>query len=110
MNNDLIRRETLYFAVRNVKKTAELFSNDDYRIGYISALSLIEGILADAPAVDAEPVKHGIWEPDCWRFECSLCHKYFNLDECYSGEATAEMNYCPHCGARMDGRVKVEND
>lgn len=48
-------------------------------------------------------VRHGIWEPDPYAFVCSECHRKFCLDFNYGGEITAHMNYCPHCGARMDG-------
>lgn len=66
-------------------------------------VATVEMVVKDTPTIEAEPVRHGIWEPDRWRFECSLCHKWFNIDFNYYGEPTAEMNYCPHCGARMDG-------
>lgn len=50
-----------------------------------------------------EFVRHGIWEPDPYRFVCSECHKWFKLDFNYDDVPTAHMNYCPNCGARMDG-------
>lgn len=51
------------------------------------------------PAEDAVPVKHGRWiiadyeEPR--RYGCSECHRMVWQLE----------NYCPSCGARMDGDV-----
>lgn len=72
---------------------------------------IVKAVLAaidSAPSIDAEPVKHGIWEPDWLRFECSLCHKWFKLDFDYSETPTASMNYCPNCGARMDGDVNEQ--
>ena len=58
-------------------------------------------VLNHFPTVDAEPVRHGRWNkikyPDenftFW--ECSACG--------YQSEAKAFHNYCPHCGAKMDG-------
>lgn len=57
-------------------------------------------ILGDMPTIG--PVKHGHWIEDAgpeyfgylgWK--CSLC-----------GEGTDENgNYCPNCGAKMDGEV-----
>lgn len=35
--------------------------NQDYGTGYFSALSVVEGMLAYAPTVDAVPVVHGRW-------------------------------------------------
>lgn len=73
---------------------------------------IIEGIVKavraaidSAPAIDAEPVKHGIWEPDPYAFLCSKCHKWLEVRE-----ATASMNYCPHCGAKMDGGAENAAD
>lgn len=47
------------------------------------------------PTVDAVPVVHG-------RFvdaECSVCRWFGNIVE------TRHYNYCPNCGAKMDGDV-----
>lgn len=68
--------------------------------------------LADAveemPTVDAEVVVHGQWEEseDDWFgttvYTCSKCREEFVLVE-----GTPEQNlwnYCPNCGAKMDGK------
>ena len=68
------------------------------------AMKLLEKKVADAPTIEAEPVKHGRWH-DCYQIDefhyiriCSECanrnvfHKYDSVG-----------NYCPNCGARMDG-------
>ncbi len=50
------------------------------------------------PTVDAEPVKHGRWLHNDMilnRQKCSECGFY--SDDLQSD------NYCPNCGARMDG-------
>lgn len=47
-----------------------------------------------APTVDAEPVKHAHWECGC------IC------SECESVNGERGTDYCPHCGARMDGDTK----
>ncbi len=60
--------------------------------------------IVNAPAVEAEPVRHGQWI-DCmvrdWR--CSECGeaicKVRNVDGyCYDDKP----NYCPNCGAKMN--------
>ena len=53
-------------------------------------------ILRDLPAADVEPVGHGrkIEDGDIGGFWlCSLCGEWLPYD----------ANYCPSCGARMDG-------
>lgn len=43
---------------------------------------------------EAEPVEHGRW---MYPFYCSAC----GFEPYYSSDLT--YNYCPNCGARMDG-------
>lgn len=37
---------------------------------------------------------------DLWAYECSECGFVIKY------ESTEEYNYCPHCGAKMDGKEK----
>ena len=56
------------------------------------------------PAADVAPVRHGRWilerEPDGkpYCFHCSVCDDDFH----YIG-ITVAYDYCPNCGAKMDG-------
>ena len=54
------------------------------------------------PTADVVEVVHGEWFPidvgDCC-YRCSVCNF---VRDAYLLE---EDNYCPHCGARMDGEV-----
>lgn len=58
------------------------------------------------PTVDAEPVKHGHWifNPK------DVIEMMFTLPRC--SECGAESpnggNYCPNCGAKMDGERKED--
>ena len=47
----------------------------------------------DAPAVDAEPVRHGHWIKRGGWYWCSECGDHWGDDG---------ANYCPNCGAKMD--------
>ena len=50
------------------------------------------------PAADVAPVVHGEWVYDRWcEFKCSICGHWSNT------LPRAQENYCPNCGARMDG-------
>ena len=56
------------------------------------------------PTVDAEPVRHGYWEPfDEDEYTCSLCGNIFVTMD---GEhpLSNEFKFCPFCGAKMDER------
>ena len=54
------------------------------------------------PKVDAEPVRHGTWK-HCpgMNDKCSECGRYFPVEEFES--RPFDINYCPNCGAKMDG-------
>ena len=59
------------------------------------------------PSADVAPVRHGRWI--CIRkgyeeYECSVCHGMdSNCSDYYSSHVVTEQDYCPFCGARMDG-------
>ena len=54
------------------------------------------------PSADVAPVRHGRWiaikVPNEWdKGQCSQCRSIFN-------SSVWGTNYCPNCGAKMDGR------
>lgn len=55
--------------------------------------------IKELPAVDAVPAVHGRWTYfNCvgnGRYQCSECLHWV--------DAGTDRNYCPNCGARMDG-------
>lgn len=57
-----------------------------------------------APAADVAPVVHGRWIADGdgyhWTYNCSICawKDGYPFNE--------RHNFCPNCGAKMDGGVK----
>ena len=70
-------------------------ANAEGAYGYVDAFQI-----ANAPTVDAVPVRHGRWIPavhagDCC-YRCSECQF---LRDAYLIDIG---NYCPKCGAKMD--------
>ena len=60
--------------------------------------------LIDAqPTVDVEPVRHGMWKP-----LGQICRDYlvnnYRCSEC-DQRVHFRTNYCPNCGAKMDGNT-----
>lgn len=63
------------------------------------------------PAADVAPVRHGRWEKSEDNYyslnlvKCSVCHEEwcFEIDD---DVKDLNYNYCPNCGARMDGDEK----
>jgi hypothetical protein len=90
MMADYIRREDALFALRKAE-----------RGGSMTALTRLERAYAEIremPSADVAEVVHAKWIP--FHSEaagdiqyCSACDIGFD----------ARMDYCPHCGARMDG-------
>lgn len=110
MNDDLISRSALKAAIEK-----EIWISD-------STKAVFRNILANVPAVDAETVweqmglvkeafemakadlvavRHGRWSlaEDGDGAVCSCCGKDF----CNLVYETDDFNYCPNCGAKMDG-------
>lgn len=101
MNNDLIFRsklEGMHLFVSPGEKP------DKETVGWNRA---IDYVINNAPAVDAEVVRHGRWISENIRKksylrQCSVCNKiaYF----CGTG---CSYKYCPNCGTKMDGDVNA---
>ena len=81
--------------------------------GLLAAVEVVD----DSPTVDAVEVVHGRWECtyDAERGEtdvlCSNCKSTRTINGCYvtsTGESCYfDDNYCPNCGAKMDGDGNV---
>ena len=59
-------------------------------------------LIKSLPAEDVQPVKRGRWvfnkPPDDWVMSLYTCDQCSHLEE-------GKPNYCPNCGARMDGET-----
>lgn len=74
--------------------------NFEYDLNYGEILTdprRFADMVEDAPTVEAVEVVHGRWvHKGAWHIECSECkHVLAHIDEA--------KNYCPNCGAKMDG-------
>ena len=81
----------------DILKSAVMIDDRGIQTGYEIAIELIKR----QPTIDAEPVRHGKWIGYAGTIgnECSVCGKWIDVLQ-----GTAEMNYCPNCGARMEGQ------
>lgn len=68
--------------------------------------------LDQVPAADVAPVVHGWWESvdsSYWRWKpsgaVSVLHITYRCGRCGRG-TVVKTNYCPNCGAKMDGGAK----
>lgn len=81
------------------KAKREIFDVPEYADGWNSAIDAID----NAPTIEAEPVRHGEWVkyPHGSGIYCSECHKRRRYKDIHD-------EYCPNCGAKMDGGEKEE--
>ena len=70
--------------------------DDAYEQGWDDALCCLEHI----PAADVAPVVHGKWEVSGGLLECQNCGEIYST---LGGNEGKAWDYCPDCGARMDG-------
>ena len=77
---------------------------EDYGDGCVFGFSreAIKNVINDIPDADVARVVHGRWIMHDDEFgltcECSVCHI----------ETMGDGNYCPNCGAKMDGGADNE--
>lgn len=68
------------------------------------SISLRRMPLYKIPTVDAVPVVHGKWIPDTAFGNDIMSNGMAVLcSECGQGHFRGKTNYCPKCGAKMDG-------
>lgn len=100
MADEYISREAVLKAFKLIAKNP----NKDYQRGMQDTIDcLVPEVIADIPAADVQPVKRGRWS-ECYTDShhysgiCSVCGKA-------SIRSIKEnpLEYCPKCGARMEG-------
>ena len=79
----------------------------DWLKGYRDALQAVLELVGEAPTVDATPIVHGFWKKN-WHDNDLIGHEYEECSACGSciisdTEKFWDCNYCPNCGAKMDG-------
>ena len=106
---DLISRSAMLEALdeseRIARKRVPDLQDDELR----PKLKSIRKFIANRPAVEAEPVRHGTWEMRRSTLKtdfATLIGTYPTCNQCGHVESAVDKTtpYCPICGAKMDGR------
>ena len=102
---EYIKREALIDAVESIDwysvYKGKLTAGAPNTENALYKASSIYAVIDNAPSADVAPVRHGRWvEKEKYTFgimyDCSLCENRI-LDNGHP------WNYCPNCGAKMDG-------
>lgn len=101
MDGDLISRKAMLEAIdvreRIVRKLVPDIQDDELK----PTLKSIRKFVHNRPAVDAEPVRHGMWRHlggDEWC--CTICGEVIHTEDRWE---RPNDKYCRECGTRMDG-------
>lgn len=81
------------------------YADERYENVVYATACRISDVVANMPAADVQPVRHGRWIPqgdDMWL--CSNCKKNIIYSE-HGSDRTEKQRYCCRCGARMDGGI-----
>ena len=92
---EYIERDMYYQKINGLSKGG----CGDYPL-YCLAINDCMHVLDEMPAADVAPVRHGRWINENFYTHCSACGKMAIYDK-YGQEV--ESDYCPNCGAKMDG-------
>ena len=97
--DEYIDREAISEEIRKYYyKNPPIFS---YGEGFDRGLDRAQRAILDAPAADVAPVWHARWKRYGKNLgECSECGEIVSV----------RSNYCPNCGAKMDGGDSDEAD
>ena len=95
MSKEYVEREVISEGIR--KYYYKNPPNSSYQEGFDRGLDKAQRVILDAPVADVVEVRHGRW----------LCvdtdtEQFFLCNRCKKKEYW-ESNYCPNCGAIMDG-------
>ena len=88
------------------KKTRELIEQGEtYLDNLAEGFSEAGRVIRNLPTADVVEVKHGEWVvSNCGLYVCSECDKTCPYDAQADDINYWVCKYCPHCGAKMDGR------
>ena len=92
--SDYIKRED---AIKIINSGISIDTDADKRY--------VNGLFRAIPSADVAPVRHGRWIELAMKgeYKCSVCRRGSKSENTFQLIPTVYWNYCPNCGARMDG-------
>lgn len=77
-----------------------------------ASVTSLAAAISQTPAADVVEVRHGRWmTTDAYphHLYCSVCYKTYAKNAKWVNELDLPTNYCPNCGAQMDGGAAHEH-
>ena len=71
-----------------------------------ASVTSLAAAISQTPAADVAEVRHGRWmTTDAYphHLYCSVCYKTYAKNAKWVNELDLPTNYCPNCGAKMEG-------
>ena len=93
---------------RRLKQIEDILG-DTYDLDRLRELcKTVRAVADECPTIDPESLRpHGRWvcvNPTYGRYECSVCHAADeDCSDYYAAHNVTAQDFCPYCGAKMDG-------
>lgn len=101
-DKEYLEKDALIQAAEETPFTMSMFLNKDQCDGANIARHTFVAIFKTLPAADVRPVVRAAWQS--WEQD-KPPFKWYSCDYC-GFHALSRSNYCPNCGAKMDGGGK----
>ena len=79
--------------------------NKEHGNDFVSGIEMVLEYAKNIPAADVAPVRHGRWEKQSGLYSCSECEMTCPYEVQADVIEYWASNYCPNCGAKMDGEL-----
>lgn len=94
---EFIKRQAVFDALPIVK--------EDKQISLYGAVSDFMIIVSTIPTADVAEVKHGAWVVTRYHLYLNVYEEFLCCSVCgYEHQHDEWFEYCPNCGAKMDGK------
>ena len=100
---EYIERDALVKTTEETPFTMSMFSTVDECKGANMARLTLAAIFKILPTADVVEVRHGRWVKSGQSFVYPHKFRNYSCSMCGYDIEKAKCNYCPNCGARMDG-------
>ena len=113
--DEYINREALRDSVESINwysvRRGELITGAESSENALYKANDIYSAIDSAPAADVAPVRHGRWIDAYPDIEPNPMFMYGICSECGFEQGISKyLNYCPNCGAKMDGDSNAKAD